>query len=288
VRGDRGERGALGAGGQADQLRLRGPLGERDKEPGENLVRILERHSAGRHPRHAHDGHRLPRRPVAGTRGSPQLSILKIIGRIAKSFGDREDELENQILPILPKLREILQYTEKTEGVAVEIFLNLTRRLYKLFEHDRALAETKINSIALENGTVVLLMDLARKSLLTNEAKSNGIILNIFSIFNKFAFMSLELAEELATKRIDELILLYFNNSEAIQSQGEDSKIILNEIISFINSLLSISNFQNEVCHNIFGLAGIEILKHHNLEKKAAFVKANEALFDGMLVVERV
>ena len=212
-----------------------------------------------------------------------QVTILKIVSRIFKSFSDKEDDLERKIIPILPKIKEVLTNSDKTEEVSIEIYLNLTKRIYKLYESNRDLLEQKINKVALQNNTVPFLMSLAEKSIETDNSKSLSVILNLFTIFNKFAFMSSDLSQELLSLRVDNLVLRVLAGDDHGQAQGEDSKMIMNEIISFINTLLSLNNYQNELFHRIFGLAGIEILKHYNTEKKVKFIEDHPDLIKDLL-----
>ena len=186
-------------------------------------------------------------------------------------------------MPVLPKIREVLLNSEKTEDVSVEIYLNLTKRIYKLYESDRDLMEQKINSVALNNETVPFLMDLAEKAIAAGDMKSHNVVLNLFTVFNKFSYMSAGLSQELLLRRVDHLVLKSLGDGEAVQVQGEDSKILMNEIISFINTLLSLNNYQNEFFQKLFGLAGIEILKHHNSEKKIKFIEDNSELVKQLL-----
>ena len=92
-----------------------------------------------------------------------QVSILKIVSRVCKSFSDKDDDLAVRLLPILPIVNNIMENSGKTEETAVEIYLNLTRRVFKLYEHDRNMMEGKINIMASDNGTVTLLMQVADK-----------------------------------------------------------------------------------------------------------------------------
>lgn len=212
-----------------------------------------------------------------------QVTILKIVSRIFKTFSDKEDDLENKIIPLLPKIKEVLLNSDKTEEVSIEIYLNLTKRVYKLYESNRDLMEQKINKVALQNNTVPFLMSLAEKAIDNESSKTHSVILNLFTIFNKFAFMSSDLSQELLSLRVDKLVLRLLEAEDSGQPQGEDSKMIMNEIISFINTLLSLNNYQNEFFHKIFGLAGIEILKHYNTEKKVKFIEDHPELIRDLL-----
>ena len=205
------------------------------------------------------------------------------MSRIFKSFSDREEDLELKIIPILPKIKEVLLNSEKTEEVSVEIYLNLTKRIYKIYEADRDLMEQKINSIALQNETIPFLMDLAEKAIMAGDIRSHNVVLNLFIIFNKFSYMSADLSQELLVRRVDNLILKSLGGGDAVQAQGEDSKILMNEIVSFINTLLSLNNYQNEFFQKLFGLAGIELLKHHNSETKIKFIEDNCELIKELL-----
>lgn len=213
-----------------------------------------------------------------------QVTILKIVSRIFKTFSDKEEDLENKIIPILPKIKEVLLNSDKTEEVSIEIYLNLTKRIYKLYESNRDLMEQKINKIALQNSTVPFLMSLAEKAINNENNKGHSVILNLFTIFNKFAFMSSDLSQELLTLRVDKLVLRLLESEDNGQPQGEDGKMIMNEIISFINTLLSLNNYQNEFFHKIFGLAGIEILKHYNTDKKVKFIEDHPELIRDLLM----
>ena len=211
-----------------------------------------------------------------------QVSILKIVSRICKTFSDKEEDLSTKLMPILPIINNIIENSSKTEETAVEIYLNLTKRVFKLFEHDRNMMEEKINSVAHDNGTIPLLLQVADKIASNHaaDAKSHTIILNLFTIFQKFAYMSADLSQELLQNRVDKLIL---KSLETQDGQGEDSKIVMNEIISFINTLLSLNNYQNDFFQKIFGLAGIEIIKHHNSERKIKFIEENQDLVKDLL-----
>lgn len=212
-----------------------------------------------------------------------QVSILRIVARIFKAFSDKDNDLETKILPVLPKVKEVLLNSDKTEEVAIEIYLNLTKRIYKLYENNRDLMETKINQVALHNETVPFLVGLAEKALNAQDSRTHQNTLHLFTIFNKFAFMSADLSKELLLLRIDTLILKTLSTDSPASLMGEDSKILMNEIISFINTLLSLNNYQNDFFHKIFGLAGIEILKHHNTDKKVKFIEDNQELVRGLL-----
>ena len=212
-----------------------------------------------------------------------QVSILLIVARIFKAFSDKEGDLETKILPVLSKVKEVLLNSDRTEEVAIEIYLNLTKRIYKLYEANRDLLETKINQVSLQNETIPFLLSLADKAIASTDPKAHQNVLNLFTIFNKFAFMSADLSQELLQLRVDSLILRSLSPDSPSSLQGEDSKIIMNEIVSFINTLLSLNNYQNDFFHKIFGLAGIEILKHHNTEKKVKFIEDHKELVRDLL-----
>lgn len=212
-----------------------------------------------------------------------QVTILKIVSRIFKSFSDKEGDLEAKIIPILPKIKEVLLNSDRTEEVSIEIYLNLTKRIYKLYENDRDLLEAKINLVALNNNTVPFLMNLADKAIDQPDGKHQVSILNLFTVFNKFAFMSSDLSQELLLLRVDRLVLKCLDTEMNTQGQAEAGKQIMNEIVSFINTLLSLNNYQNEFFHKIFGLAGIEILRHHNTEKKVKFIEEHADLIKDLL-----
>ena len=212
-----------------------------------------------------------------------QVTILKIVSRIFKTFSDKEDDLEVKILPIIPKIKEVLQNSDRTEEVSIEIYLNLTKRIYKLYESDRDTLEKKINRVALNNNTVQFLISLTEKAIDQPDNKHQTTILNLFTIFNKFAFMSSDLSQEMLNLRIDKLVLKCLDGEIGGQGQAEVGKMIMNEIVSFINTLLSLNNYQNDFFQKIFGLAGIEILKHHNTDKKVKFIEDNADLLKDLL-----
>ena len=211
-----------------------------------------------------------------------QVSILKIVSRVFKSFSNQDQDLETKILPILPKIKEVLLNSDRTEEVSVEIYLNLTKRIAKLYETDREEMENKIDQVALQNDTLPFLMGLAERAIATPEGKAHNLVLNLFTIFNKFAYMSSNLSEELMTRRIDQLVLRCLDSSSD-SLQGENSKMVMNEIISFINTLLSLNNYQNELFQKVFALAGIEIIKHYNTEKKVRFIEEHGELVKDLL-----
>ena len=142
----------------------------------------------------------------------PQVSILKIISRVCKSFSDKDEELESKILPLLPIVNNIMQNSDKIEEISVEVYLNITKRVYKLYEGDRDKMEQKINSVGLSNDCVRLLMSTADRYVSSGDAKSHVIVLNLFTILKKFAFMSADLSQELLKQRVDRLILKSLDN----------------------------------------------------------------------------